>query len=271
MTAEKTENPLKRNLNKYKLNNVIEAFTIIAGILDANSGIGLTQLSNFTHYSKNKTFRLLSTLEGCGIVEKDQQNNYIIGFATIGIAHRIMAKTTALDKIRPYMEGLAKAINETVYFAYYTGGEAVLADYVDCCHPVKAASFVGKAIQLPDSANNILSGNNVTMIGDVTVDTGGLNLDITTVSKPFINNKGVDVGALVVLAPTFRMPLERIKTEIVPALRKIMQRQQLKLPNSALDIFLPLDHPVELDYDRYSALVEKMTIKSDKALGSVRR
>lgn len=265
MAAAKTENP-----RKYEMKNVMEAFTIIARILDANSGIGLTQLSNCTHYTKNKTFRLLSTLEGCGIVEKDLQNNYNIGFATIVIAHKILAKATALNNVRPYMEGLVKVINEAVYFAYYTAGEAVLADYADCCQPVKAASFVGKAIKLPDSTSRVMSGNNVAMIGDITVDAGGLSLDITTVSMPFANERGVEVGVLVVLAPTFRMPLERIKNEIVPALREVMQRQQLQLSGSDPDRSLPLAHPVELEFGRHPSLDAGKPKKTVKALRGVR-
>ena len=114
------------NNRRYEVNNVAEAFTIIATMLDANDCLGLTQLSDCTHFSKNKTFRLLSTLEQCGIVEKDQQCNYKMGVATIGIARKIMAKASLLDRARPYMEGLVKLVNEAVYFAYYSAGEAVL-------------------------------------------------------------------------------------------------------------------------------------------------
>lgn len=247
MASIKAENP-----RRYELNNVVEAFILLAKMLDAKDSLGLTQLSTCTGFSKNKAFRLLSTLERCGIVEKDTRNNYTIGIATIGLAHKIMAKSTVLDNVRPYMEGLAKVVNEAVYFAYYTAGEAVLVDYADCCHPIKATSFVGKAIQLPDSTNLVICGTSVTKIGDISVDVGSLNLDITTVSIPFVNDKGVKIGALVVLAPTFRMPLKRIKTEVVPALREVMQRQLLQLPDITQDTFLSLTHPVELTYGTYS-------------------
>lgn len=226
---------------RYDLNNVIEAFAIITKILDTDDTLGLTQLSSRTRLSKNKTFRILSTLEHCGIVEKDLKSNYNIGISSIGIANRIISRTTDLDNIRPCMEGLAKAFNEAVYFADCTSGEAVLVDYADCSHPVKAISFVGKAIQLPGSTCFSKSGGNVARIGDISVDVGGIDLSITTVSMPFINDKGVRTGALVVLAPTFRMPPERIKTEIVPALRAVMQRQQLPLSDFSPDKFLSVE------------------------------
>jgi DNA-binding IclR family transcriptional regulator len=251
------------NNRRYEVNNVAEAFTIIATMLDANDCLGLTQLSDCTHFSKNKTFRLLSTLEQCGIVEKDQQCNYKMGVATIGIARKIMAKASLLDRARPYMEGLVKLVNEAVYFAYYSAGEAVLVDYADCRQPIKATSFVGKAIKLPDCATLVKRDKSVAKIGDIIVDAGGMDLEITTVCMPFVDDKGVETGALVVLAPSYRMPMDRIKAEMVPALREVMQRQPMLLPKITNDIFLPFAQPVERIFGVHPALVTELPPKMD--------
>lgn len=84
----------------YTLNNVVEALSVFSIILDANVNLGLTQLSDYTLFTKNKTFRLLTTLMQCGLVEKDQQGNYSIAITSIGIARKILAKTTVLDNVR---------------------------------------------------------------------------------------------------------------------------------------------------------------------------
>lgn len=225
MALQKTD-----NTRKYVLKNVLEAFTIIAKLLDANMSFGLTQLSNCTHFTKNKTFRLLLTLERCGIVEKDLQDNYRIGHAAIEIARKIMASSLLLNSARPFMEELVKTVNEAVYFAHCKNGEAVLMDYVDCSQPVKAASFVGKAFHHHGSTKLVISGNSVVKTGDITVDVDNLGLDITTVFMPFYDNREFEMGALVVVAPTYRMSQNRIKTDIVPALRVVMQRESLSLP-----------------------------------------
>lgn len=246
----------------YKLNNVVEALSVFAFILDANVNLGLTQLSDFTLFTKNKTFRLLKTLMQCGLVEKDQQGNYSIAITSIGIARKILAKTTVLDNVRPYMEGLAKIVNEAVYFAHFTDGEAVFVDYVDCCHSVKATSLVGTAIKLPDGAKSVISGNSVAKIGDISVDVDTVCLGVTTVSMPFVGVKGIEAGALVVLAPTFRMSKDRIKTEIVPALREVMQRPPLQPTKIMNDIFLSSAHPVEWTYGIHPAVVSGMSKES---------
>lgn len=245
---------------RYELNNVVEALIIFSKILDSEDSLGLTQLCKSSHLSKNKAFRLLATLERCGMIEKDQKGNYSICSETIGVARKILAKVTALDIARPYLKELAKLFNEAVYFADCKDGKAVFVDYVDCCHPVKATSFVGKIIQLQGSGTNVMFGNNVTGIGAITVDVGGADPDITTVAMPVVIDKTIGLGVLVVLAPSFRMPLDRIKTELVPVLREVMQRPALQLQNIGQDN----------SFEKHRAVIAGMSQTSDNSAYAAR-
>lgn len=245
---------LIKTFQTYEISNVIEAFTVINKLLESNENLGLTQVCKKTKYSKNKTYRLLLTLEQCGVIEKDLQGNYHIGVAAIGIAHKIIAKSSVLDTVRPLMKSLVKVFNEAVYFAHYSAGEAVLVEFNDCCHSVKVTSLIGATIPLSNNSELNISGQNIAKIGDITVDVGGVNPDVTTVSIPFDNYKGLEIGAIVVLAPTFRMSLDRIKAEIVPALRDVMQRHQLQQHNTTNKRFLSYAHSDERTYGEFSSL-----------------
>ena len=205
---------------RYEVQLVVETFLILEKILTAKNSLTLVDICKSTSITKNKAFRMLSTLVQCGILEKDESSAYKMGITSIENAHRILTKTMSLDNVHLVMETLAKTINEAVYFAKYSGVESVLVDFVDCSQPIKTASFIGAAIQLPP----VTRGTTVTKIGAITVNTGGLSSEITTVSIPYTSKLGVETGALVVLAPTYRMTPHRIKTEIVPTLRDVMQR-----------------------------------------------
>lgn len=254
---------------KYDVNSVVDAFNLIDTILAAKDGLGLAQLCHHMHITKNKAFRLLATLEGRGIVNKDQRSHYCIGIATVGIARRILAKESVLDNVRPELELLAKSFNEAVYYAHYSDGKAMLVDYVDCTHIIKASSFVGKTLQPLGSTKLDSKGNSVTRIGDITVDLGGLDPNITTVSVPFVNYKGAETGALVVLSPTFRMSLDRIKTEIVPALRDVMQQQPSLIPEIENDLFTLCVHPVGRPYGELSVLGAGVHHKTDTSVHNI--
>ncbi|MDD2735394.1 MAG: helix-turn-helix domain-containing protein [Desulfuromonadaceae bacterium] len=248
---------------KYELQLVVETFLILEKILEANDGLTLTYICKSTQITKNKAFRMLATMIQCGILEKDERSIYKIGITSIGNAHKALAKASSLDKARFMMESLAKTINEAVYFAKYTGPEAVLVDFVDCCHPIKSASFIGAAIKLPP----VTYGISVAKISDITVDINGLSAEITTVSLPYGNGEGVATGALVVVAPTYRMTPERIEMEIVPALRDVVQRQQLQLNKITQERLMPMLPPSVREFAAYPHLASGRLSKSAKAAG----
>lgn len=251
---------------KYELYLVVETFLLFGKIIEEKDGLALSQICQATQITKNKAFRILATLIQCGMVEKDERSNYKVGITSIKNAHKILAKASILDKARLYMENLSKTINEAVYLAKYNGNEAVLVDFVDCCHPIKATSFVGAAIQLPVPAAVTLD-NAVAIIRDITVDTKGLSAEITTVSIPYVNEQGVEMGALVVLAPTYRMTQNRITTEIIPALRDAMQRQQLQSHDSLQERVLSALPLAGRKYAKYPHLVSGMPNKTTETVG----
>ncbi|MDD2735685.1 MAG: helix-turn-helix domain-containing protein [Desulfuromonadaceae bacterium] len=234
MAAEKAGNE-----QKYELRLVVETFLMLEKVLSARGGISLTEICQCTKITKNKAFRILATLVQCGILEKDERNNYSIGITSIENACRILGKEEPLDKVKTCMERLSKATNEAVYFAKKSGSKVVFVDFVDCHQSIRATSFVGTSLRLPVSVR-FPRYTTASTIGNITVDTESLSSEITTVSLPYVNKLGAVIGALVVLAPTYRMSLYRIKTEIVPALRDITQRQMTLLHDSAEPRFVPL-------------------------------
>lgn len=245
---------------KYELQLIIETFLILEKIFEAKGGLALTEICQSVHITKNKGFRMLSTLIKCGILEKDERSKYNIGIASFENAHKILAKSTSLDKARTIMENLAKVLNEAVYFAKHTGHEAVFVDFADCRQPIKATSFVGAVTQL----RRITYSATVAKGGDITIDTDSLSAEVTTVSMPFFNEIGVEVGSLVVLAPTYRMTPHRIETEIIPALRNALQLQKVQLHDSEQVRLLPVFSLAGRNYAEHPHIVPGMSTNSIK-------
>lgn len=247
----------------YELLLVVETFLILEKILESEEGLALTEISKSTKISKNKAFRMLATMTQCGILEKDNQSKYKVGVTSIDYAHKTLTMASSMDKVRFMMGNIAKTINEAVYFAKYNGTEAVLFDFIDCCHTIKAVSFIGATIQLPPVTHDTITAK----IGDITVDIGSLSDEITTVSIPYINGAGVAKGALVVVAPTYRMTPQRIKVEIVPALRDGMQHQHQQSDEILQERFVPLLSPAGREYAAYPRLISGRFTNSSKVAG----
>jgi DNA-binding IclR family transcriptional regulator len=223
-------------LKKYELGTVIEAFTLIEYLLDTKVNLGLTQLSTRICLSKNKTFRLLTTLENCGFVERDQYSKYSIGVAAFEAARKIMSKMAIHDRIRPYLEEVTALVNESTYYAHLGAKDVLLVESVDCNRPIMVASLVGRSISFPEGAAYSLPQKRTDVIGGIILIADGFEPGVTAVIAPINFPANIKQGALVVVAPTSRMPAARIRDEIVPALRTVIQRHVRAMPQASFPV-----------------------------------
>jgi DNA-binding IclR family transcriptional regulator len=206
---------------------VSQAISLFHQILENAGALNLTQLSKEMSMTKNKTFRLLATLEQHMLVKKGPQNNYSIGYASLETARKVMTKMSAQDTVQPCLREVADLLNEATYYAQIDRNSLLLVDFVDNRRPVKVASLVGRSITVPNVPVRHVQLLKIDDRGDIMVDVNGFDPDVTAVIAPIdvqINGKR---GALVVVTPSSCMSIERIKSEIIPVLRTVIQRHSL--------------------------------------------
>jgi len=197
--------------------------------------------------SKNKMFRLLATLEQRSFVERHNSGGYRLGGTAFALARRILASESVLSQARPIMAELAKLLDEAVYLATYDNGTALLQDMVDCRQATKATSFVGSVFPFFVETQKQVAG--------VLVAEGVLDPEITTVSAEFGDSGNSSAGTLVVLAPTFRMTSERIRSDVAPALLAGARRLSTLLgkPNDQVSAA-----PKSLDSAEHAVITKKL-------------
>lgn len=214
------------------MQSVSQVFELLNILANSKVKYTLSSLSDCLGMSKNKMFRLLVTLEQRGVVERFGSGWYRFGGTAFALARRILVSESVLDHARPIMAKLAELLNESVYLATYKNGAALLQDMVDCTHVIKTASFVGAELPYLQETGKqylpLLQAKQKTSPG-VLVDEGSLDTEITTVSAEFNDSRYSPAGALVVLAPSFRMTAERIQSDVAPALLAGVQRLSVLL------------------------------------------
>lgn len=238
---------MDRDKSSYAVQSVENALDILEALADENHDGNLPNLSGKLGISRNKTFRLLATLEGRGLVEKDDwSGNYHLGVSTVELAQRFLKNISLIKHAHPVMEGLVKRHDEAVYMTVLRGTEVLFLDMVDCDQQIKAESLVGKRFpffnnaagkaikalesrdllekffhhrhkDIPDLAGLEAELNTIREKG-VAVDTGGLGDGIVSVAVAVRDYAGKVVGALTMLGPSFRMVAERLENEIIPSL-----------------------------------------------------
>jgi DNA-binding IclR family transcriptional regulator len=235
------------NLRGYELQSVNQALDLIDVMIAARGAVTLSHLSRTFGLSKNKIFRILSTLEQRGLVEKDRLCQYRLGITAFGTARRILSSHSMLDHARPIMVELAATLNEAVYLATVVGSEAMFQEMIDCHHPIKTESFIGSRFPFP-CVTDAGSGSREFEVAGIRISVNQLKEEATTVSAPLVESSGKIAGALVVLAPTFRMPLERISSEMIVPISAAARELSRKLGTTAGPAVQTCIQPKSLNY-----------------------
>ena len=234
-----------REKEAYSVQAVVKAIDLLEALAQGGESSSIAVLEKKLDLSHNKAFRLLATLEDKGLVERDKANNsYSLGIHAFEMAQHILKSDNLIRMAHPIMVELARKLDEAVYFTVANNDEVLFLDMVDSFQQIKTADYVGrrfpfftnaagKVIKSVGSIDLFGRANKKNGIKDVqkleveldeirrtgiAVDFNGLGEGICTVAVVIRDYAGKAVGALTLLAPSFRMLQERLETEVIPCM-----------------------------------------------------
>jgi DNA-binding IclR family transcriptional regulator len=120
--------------------------------LSEHEAIGLSQLARELAVSGPTLFRLLSTLQTCGYVEKSAAGKYRLTLKTWELGAKAVRRIALRDVAQPYMERLVAQTDETVHLSVRQGDGIVIIDKRDCRQPVRVETHIGLRAPLHGSA-----------------------------------------------------------------------------------------------------------------------
>lgn len=240
---------MKNEKNEYTVQAIANAFDLLETLTDENTSPTAPLLATKLKISSNKLFRILVTLEQKGLIEHDKKTgNYRLGLSAFGMAQHILKSTSIIRVARPIMEELARKHDEAVYLTILNNDEVLFLDMVDSFQQIKAVTFVGKRFPLFTNASGkvIKAMGSSDVLGNfgkrraskigitdveeleseldtirkkgVAIDNNGLGEGICSVAVAVKDYAGMVIGALTLLAPSFRMLQERLEQEIIPSM-----------------------------------------------------
>lgn len=250
---------MDRERGTYSVQSVLKAFDLLETLAAEDSVATIPTLAKKLDLSRNKVFRLLATLEDKGLIERDEPTGtFRLGIYAFEMAQHILKSASLIRLAHPVMEALARKHDEAVYITVMNNDEVLFLDMVDSFQQIKATAMVGmrfpfftnaagKAIKAMSSSDMIerlgKRKSNMNVIPDmkaletelrnirqsgVAVDFGGLGEGICAVAIAIKDYAGKVVGALTMLAPSFRMLQERLEIEIIPSMRESAEILSMK-------------------------------------------
>jgi DNA-binding IclR family transcriptional regulator len=240
---------MDRERGAYSVQAVVKAFDLLDALAAEDSNPTVPVLAKKLELSRNKVFRLLATLEDKGLIERDAvTGTYRLGLCAFEMAQHILKSASLIRMAHPIMEELARKHDEAIYITVMNNDEVLFLDMVDSFQQIKTIPLVGrrfpfftnaagkaiKAMSSMDALERMVrhSARNKAIpdikkleveLWDirqkgVAVDVGGLGDGICAVAVAIRDYAGKVVGALTLLAPSFRMLQERLEMEIIPSM-----------------------------------------------------
>jgi DNA-binding IclR family transcriptional regulator len=246
---------MTREKGAYSVQAVIKAIDLLEALAQDGDRPSITTIEKKLNLSHNKAFRLLATLEDKELIEKDAlTGTYSLGVQAFQMAQHILKSANLIRLAHPVMEVLAHKLNEAVYITVMNNDEVLFLDMVDSLQQVKAVDLVGKRFPFfTNAAGKVLkSVSSIDMRGrggkkrnfpdphsleieldeirkkGVAVDFGGLGEGICAVAVVIRDYAGKVVGALTLLAPSFRMLQDRLEQEIIPSMLEGAEELSMK-------------------------------------------
>lgn len=234
-----------KDKGQYSVQAVVKAIDLLEALALDGANPTIQVLSEKLGLSSNKSFRLLATLEDKGLVKKCAvTGTYSLGLQAFEMAQHILKSDNLIRLAHPIMEELARKLDEAVYLTVASNDEVLFLDMVDSFQKVKAVDLVGKRFPFFTNAAGkvIRSVSSIDLFGrfsrksvipnpkelemeldeirkkGVAVDFNGLGDGVCAVAVVIRDYAGKVVGALTLLAPSFRMLQERLEQVIIPSM-----------------------------------------------------
>jgi DNA-binding IclR family transcriptional regulator len=119
--------------------------TVLDLLGESPDGLGVGELARHLDVHASTASRLLATLAGSGLVERDPvSRRYRIGARVVGLAAAMVDRLPVVSQARPQLEHLSAATSETANLAIRDGFHVVYVDQVTPVQTVVMASWVGR-------------------------------------------------------------------------------------------------------------------------------
>ena len=239
----------------------IKSVDLACALLEQFRGgdLSISELSRALGINKNNVFRLLATLELRSFIEKNPASgSYQIGIANLKLGEACIRSKEFVEEAHPSLADIAGQSRETALLAVLGEGGLVCEDAVTSSLPVRVIAEVGISLPLNRTAagkvmlacgneelqKKLLRGEDpgygaqpakltkellrIRKMG-YAVSFGAFKSDVCAVAAPVRNHAAEVIGAISIVAPSYRFTPEMLNEEIAPLVVRAAREVSLKM------------------------------------------
>jgi DNA-binding IclR family transcriptional regulator len=131
--------------DRYLINSILRASNVLRCFLGEKSHFKISEIARQLKLDRSTTYRILLSLEKCGLVEKDQKTGeYSLGLSTFEIGNTYLRRMDFIKISKPIMTELSLKVQETIHLAVISDTEIVYVDKVDSPRTLGVMSKIGQ-------------------------------------------------------------------------------------------------------------------------------
>ncbi|MGB0097357.1 MAG: helix-turn-helix domain-containing protein [Solirubrobacteraceae bacterium] len=187
---------------------VERALVLLAAVAD--HGGTLSELARDAELSPSTASRLLATLARHEFVRRDQSARYSAGTGLRQLAAATLRDDPLYELSGPHLDALAAETGETANLAVAADEDRIVyLRGVASPQLVRTAPWMGRTIPRLGTALGAVLDGELGRDGYL-VKTGAVEAEVTSIAAPIRGVEGEIVGAISLLAPTYRTPQHRV-------------------------------------------------------------
>lgn len=123
--------------------SVVKAFTLLEVFIGDKKEWGVRELAKKTGYNKSTTYRLLSTLETLGALQKNDEDKYLLGLKLFELGNLVSIHKALRKQSRLPLEQIASEIKETVHFGVLDKNQVLYLNKTESPQGLKVSTQIG--------------------------------------------------------------------------------------------------------------------------------
>lgn len=113
-------------------------------LIGEEEGLGVTELARRSGITKARAFRLLTTLEECGVLKKNEDSaSYSMGYKALIVGTAAKSQITLVQLAQRYLSEIGARCNESVLIRIPDGFESYCVAWWDAPHVIRVHTEVG--------------------------------------------------------------------------------------------------------------------------------
>ncbi len=226
--------------------SLLRALDVLRVLGGADRPLSLSELVAQTQFSRTAAYNILTTYEIRGLVRRDSQNHYALGWGLLELGEQVRSRSALSDAARPLVEDLAESTGETVLLGVLDQDSVIYVEKAESRRSVRMVESPGRRLPLHQTATGLVllahasaafhdryvagladaDGSLVRQITEMTemirmsghaISVQDLDPDLASASAPVVGPGGEPMAALTVAGPATRLVRDRLE-EFIPLL-----------------------------------------------------